>query len=101
MTTTRKTHSEVQSASSNRRPARRIGSQFKVHPIQVAKWRKTAQDQLPELFMDGRRKASSNSEVETTALFKEIDLRWNLLANSSREPDHPLRSIEVAPLVHW
>ena len=27
-----------------------LGSQFKVHPIQIAKWRKSALDQLPELF---------------------------------------------------
>ena len=27
-----------------------LGSQFKVHPIQIAKWRKSALEQLPELF---------------------------------------------------
>ncbi len=43
-----------------------------MHPIQIAKWRKTAMDQLPELFVDGRRKASGNGEVESTALFEEI-----------------------------
>ena len=48
-----------------------LGSQFKVHPIQIAKWRKVAQDQMPELFVDGRRKAA-HAEVETTALFEEI-----------------------------
>ena len=49
-----------------------MGSQFKVHPIQIAKWRKLALDQLPELFGDGRRKAANNGEPETTALFEEI-----------------------------
>lgn len=48
-----------------------LGSQFKVHPIQIAKWRKSALDQMPELFVDGRRKAA-NGEVESTALFEEI-----------------------------
>jgi transposase-like protein len=33
-----------------------LGSQYKVHPIQIAKWRKAAMDQLPELFVDGRTK---------------------------------------------
>ena len=32
-----------------------LGSQFKVHPMQIAKWRKAALEQLPELFVDGRR----------------------------------------------
>jgi transposase len=41
-----------------------LGSQFKVHPIQIAKWRKTAADQMPELFVDGRRKSTGNGEVE-------------------------------------
>jgi transposase len=48
-----------------------LGSQFKVHPMQIAKWRKTALDQLPELFVDGRRKAS-NGTVDNTALYEEI-----------------------------
>jgi transposase-like protein len=30
-----------------------LGSQFKVHPIQIAKWRKSAIKQLPDLFIDG------------------------------------------------
>jgi transposase-like protein len=30
-----------------------IGSEFKLHPVQIAKWRKAALDQLPELFVDG------------------------------------------------
>jgi transposase len=31
-----------------------LGSQFAVHPIRIAKWRKSALEQLPELFVDGR-----------------------------------------------
>jgi putative transposase len=42
-----------------------------VHPIQIAKWRKLALDQMPELFLDGRRK-NSGGETETTALYEEI-----------------------------
>jgi transposase-like protein len=48
-----------------------LGSQFKVHPIQIAKWRKAALDRLPELFVDGRtRKASS--EADSDSLYQEI-----------------------------
>ena len=38
-----------------------LGSQFKVHPIQIAKWRKSALDQLPELFVDGRKNKRSDA----------------------------------------
>jgi putative transposase len=77
MTTTRKTYSPkfkarvALEALRGEKTLSQLGSQFKVHPIQIAKWRKLAQDQMPELFVDGRRKAS-NGEVETAALFEEI-----------------------------
>ena len=77
MTTTRKTYSPkfkarvALEALRGEKTLSQLGSQFKVHPIQIAKWRKLAQDQLPELFVDGRRKAA-HAEVETTTLFEEI-----------------------------
>jgi putative transposase len=49
-----------------------LGSQYKVHPMQIAKWRKLVLDQMPELFADGRRKATASGEVENTSLFEEI-----------------------------
>jgi transposase-like protein len=49
-----------------------LGSQFKVHPIQIAKWRKSALDQLPELFVDGRKGKSRNGEAESDVLYEEI-----------------------------
>jgi len=49
-----------------------LGSQFKVHPIQIAKWRKSALDQLPDLFVDGRARKARNGEAEATALYEEI-----------------------------
>jgi hypothetical protein len=49
-----------------------LGSQFRVHPIQIAKWRKTAVDQLPELFVDGRKRPSQDGETESDALYEEI-----------------------------
>ena len=49
-----------------------LGSRFKVHPIQIAKGRKCALDQLPELFVDGRKGKSRNGEAESDALYEEI-----------------------------
>lgn len=79
MTTTRKTYSPKFKARvameglRGEKTLSELGSQFKVHPIQIAKWRKLALDQMPELFVDGRRKtAANNGEPETTALFEEI-----------------------------
>ena len=77
MTTTRKTYSPkfkarvAVDALRGEKTLSQLGSQFKVHPIQIAKWRKQALDQIPELFVDGRRKAA-NSEPETTVLFEQI-----------------------------
>ena len=77
MTTTRKTYSAqfkarvAIKALHGEKTLSQLGSKFKVHPIQIAKWRKLALEQMPELFVDGRRRAA-NGEVETTALFEEI-----------------------------
>jgi transposase-like protein len=49
-----------------------LGSQFKVHPMQIAKWRKSALEQLPELFVDGRTRKVRNGEAENDALYEEI-----------------------------
>jgi transposase len=69
MTTTRKTYSPkfkarvAIEALRGEKTLSQLGSHYKVHPMQIAKWRKLALDQMPELFMDGRRKAS-NGAVE-------------------------------------
>ena len=49
-----------------------LGTQFKVHPIQIAKWRKAALEQLPELFVDGRSRGTRTNEAESNALYEEI-----------------------------
>ena len=49
-----------------------LGSQFKVHPIQIAKWRKSALDLLPELFVDGRTRKGPSGETDSDALYEEI-----------------------------
>lgn len=40
--------------------------------MQIAKWRKAAIDQLPELFVDGRTRKASSDGTETDALYQEI-----------------------------
>src|SRR5258707_11581942 len=49
-----------------------LGSQFKVHPMQIAKWRKAALEQLPEVFVDGRSRKGRNEDVDRDALYEEI-----------------------------
>ena len=49
-----------------------LGSQFKIHPTQIAKWRKAALEQLPELFVDGRKGKTRRREAETKGLYEEI-----------------------------
>jgi transposase-like protein len=79
MTTTRKQHSAkfkaqvVVEAIRGEKTLSQLGSQFKVHPIQIAKWRKAALEHLPDLFVDGRRRQSGNGQqAETDALYEQI-----------------------------
>ena len=79
MTTTRKQHSPqfkarvVIEAIRGQKTLSQLGSHFKVHPIQIAKWRKAALEQMPELFEDGRkRNTRSGEEADNNALYEEI-----------------------------
>ena len=78
MTTTRKQYSPkfkarvAIEAIRGERTLSELGSQFKVHPMQIAKWRKSALEQLPELFVDGRTRKARNPEAENDALYEEI-----------------------------
>jgi transposase-like protein len=78
MTTTRKQYSPkfkarvAIEAIRGERTLSELGSQFKVHPMQIAKWRKSAVEQLPELFVDGRTRKARNGEAENDALYEEI-----------------------------
>jgi transposase-like protein len=79
MTTTRKQYSAAFKARvaieaiRGEKTLSQLGSQFKVHPIQIAKWRKSALDQLPELFVDGRmRKGTVAVDNGNNALYEEI-----------------------------
>jgi len=78
MTTTRKQYSPkfkarvAIEAIRGEKTLSQLGSQFKVHPIQIAKWRKSALEQLPELFVDGRTRKGRNGEADSDALYEEI-----------------------------
>jgi transposase-like protein len=78
MTTTRKQHSPqfkaqvVIEAIRGYKTLSQLASQFKVHPIQIAKWRKAALEQMPELFVDGRTRKAPNGESGNNALYEEI-----------------------------
>ena len=78
MTTTRKQYSPkfkarvAVEAIRGEKTLSQLGSQYKVHPIQIAKWRKSALEQLPELFVDGRKSKSRNGDAGSDALYEEI-----------------------------
>ena len=78
MTTTRKQYSPnfkarvAIDAIRGEKTLSQLGSQYKVHPIQIAKWRKAALDQLPELFVDGRTKKGTVVETGNDSLYEEI-----------------------------
>ena len=47
-----------------------LGSHYKVHPIQIAKWRKSAMEHLPELFVDGRTRRARLPRPATTRFMR-------------------------------
>ena len=40
--------------------------------MQIAKWRKAALEQLPELFVDGRTRNGRSEDADKDALYEEI-----------------------------
>lgn len=48
-----------------------LGARFKVHPMQIAQWKRTAVEQLPEAFQKGRPR-HGDGEIEREALFEQI-----------------------------
>ena len=51
-----------------------LGSQFGLHPVQIAHWRRTALDHIEELFVARRTRHSQEVEAraDRDALFEEI-----------------------------
>ena len=81
MTTTRRQYSAgfkarvAVEAIRGEKTVSQLGSQFKVHPMQIAKWRKSALEQLLELFVDGRTRKDRSGEANNDALYEEIGRR--------------------------
>ena len=80
MTTTRKQYSPqfkarvAMEAIRGEKTLSQLGSRFKVHPMQIAKWRKAAIDQLPELFVDGRtRKGPATGQTRMRCTKRSAD----------------------------
>ena len=77
MTTTRKQYSAKFKARAaieairGEKTLSQLGSQFKVHPIQIAKWRKSALEQPPELFVDGRKSKGRKGKRRATHLRRD------------------------------
>jgi len=79
-----------------------LASQYHVHPVQIGQWRKTALEQMADLFVDGRKRKRADGDVEKDALYEEIgrlkvELDWlkkKLVCSTSErrnlvEPAHP------------
>lgn len=51
-----------------------LGSQFGLHPVQIAHWRRTALERIEDLFVDGRTRQEQDAETaaDRDALFEEI-----------------------------
>jgi transposase-like protein len=78
MTTTRKQYTPkfkakvALEAIRGERTLTQLASQYHVHPIQVGQWRKTALEQLAELFVDGRKRKRRDEDSEKDALYEQI-----------------------------
>ena len=78
MATTRKQYSAkfkarvALEAIRGERTLNQLASQFHVHPVQIGHWRKTAMEELADLFADGRQRKARDGEGEKAALFEEI-----------------------------
>jgi transposase-like protein len=50
-----------------------IASKYKVHPINVAKWKSQLLERMSELFVDGRvKKPPAENEVDIAALLQKV-----------------------------
>jgi transposase-like protein len=78
MTTTRKQYSPkfkakvAVEAIRGERTLSQLASQYHVHPMQVGQWRRTALEQMTDLFVDGRKRKRPDGDVERDALYEEI-----------------------------
>jgi transposase-like protein len=49
-----------------------LASRYGVHPVQVAQWKKQAQDELPAVFASRRGKAVETEAAQQARLYEEI-----------------------------
>src|SRR5580658_4896124 len=106
MTTTRKQYSPkfkakvALEAIRGERTLSQLTSQYHVHPVQIGQWRKTALEQLAELFVDGRSRKRTDHDAEKEyeqigRLKVELDwLKKKLVCSTEErrellEPSHP------------
>jgi len=78
MTTTRKQYSPkfkarvAIEAIRGERTLNQLATQFRVHPVQIAHWRRAALDHLDAIFVDGRKCKPRNADADSNALYEEI-----------------------------
>ena len=49
-----------------------LASHYGVHPVQVAQWKKQAQEELPTVFASRRGKAAETEAAQQARLYEEI-----------------------------
>ena len=87
MTTTRQRYSATLKARvaveaiRGEKTLNQLGSQYRVHPVQIGHWRRAALEHLEEIFMDGRTRKARDSEVDRDGLYEQIgrlkmELEW-------------------------
>ena len=52
--------------------ANELAGLYRLHPTQIAAWKKQALEGLTKVFADGRRKRRDNGEAEVARLYEEI-----------------------------
>jgi transposase-like protein len=78
MTTTRKQYSPkfkarvAVEAIRGEKTMNQLAGHFRIHPVQIAHWRKTAIEQIEDLFVDGRKKKALDAGADREALYAQI-----------------------------
>lgn len=62
----------VLEAIKGQKTANGIASEYRVHPTQIAQWKKQALEELPEIFSHRREKGTQKEESLKATLYQEI-----------------------------
>jgi transposase len=59
----------------------KLSSDYQVHPNQINRWKKTAEDELEDIFADNRRKENKSKDRTIDELYKlvgqrEMEILW-------------------------